>query len=173
MGKRLSQICNRASSGRVIALSLVTAPRGGRGERERRARKGNALLLQELCDASDIGADDSRFRDHQWLMPVADVVGVESPLLGRARLDQEHRLRPLDDKDDGLQLVEDQTVAAAQHRAARKGKTERESAVGPSASAYTQSVFPSARDRVAGIAAGDGRQRVVGLGQLGDYHTRK
>src|ERR671937_222786 len=65
------------------------------------------------------------FSDHQWLVAIADVVRVEAPLPGRARLDKERRLGPLDD-DDSLHFVEDEEVAGAQDRAARKAKTERQ-----------------------------------------------
>src|SRR5215831_15268195 len=127
------------------SLMMVAGRRGDGRERPRRPRKRNALLLEELFDPADIGADDARSADHQWLVPIADVVGVEAPLLWRARLDQEHRFWPLHDDDDDLRPVEDETVAAAQDRAARERKTEHEAAVGPSPSASMHSVFPSER----------------------------
>ena len=36
--------------------------------------------------------------NHQRLMAVADVIREQAPLARRARLDHEHRLRPLDDR---------------------------------------------------------------------------
>src|SRR5262245_40624513 len=114
IGNRLDQ--SNATSRKVVTLGKLNAAplmtmagrQGGGGEREWRVGKRNTVLLEELFDAGDIGADDAAFGDHQWLVPVADVVGVEPPLLWRARLDQEHRLRPLHDDDDGLRLVEDE-----------------------------------------------------------------
>src|SRR5262249_59624273 len=97
----------------------------------------------------------------------------EPPLLWRARLDQEHRLRPIYDNDDGLRLVEDEAVAAAQDRAARKGHTEHEPAIGPPPSTQMQSVFPSECDRVAGVAADRRRQRVLAMDLLDDDQNRK
>src|SRR5262245_61824852 len=152
---------------------MMVGHRGGRREREGRARKRNALLLEELLDAGDIGADDCRFGDHQWLVSIADVVGVEAPLLGRVRLDQEHRLRSLHDHDDGPRLVQDQAVATAQDRAPRKEKTEVEAAVRPAPCAHVQPVIPAERDRVAGVAAGRGRQSVLAMDVLDDNQNRK
>src|SRR5262245_25166498 len=174
MGNRLSQRCSRASSGRPSVVSIMLdGDRGGGRERELRARKGNALLLEKLFDAVDIRADDPGFSNHQGLVPIADVVRVEPPLLGRARFDQEHRLRSLNDDDDGLRLLEDQAVTAPQHRAAREQKTEGDSAVRPPPSVYAQSVVPSERDRVARVAANRDRQRVVGMDLLDDDQNRK
>ena len=96
---------------------MIAGDRGGGRERERRARKRNALLLEELFDAGHVRADDSGFSDHQRLVPISDVVREQPPLLGRAWFDAEHRLRLFDDDDDGLRLIDDQTVAAAQDRA--------------------------------------------------------
>src|SRR6185369_9053793 len=100
-------------------------------------------------------------------------VREQSPFVGRARLDEEHWLRPLDDDDDGFRLVDDQAVAAAQDRAAWKRKTKRDSAVRPSRSARAQSVFPSERDRVASVASGRWRQRVLAKGLIDDGQNRK
>ena len=87
-----------------------------------------------------------------------NVLRKQPPFLGGARLDQEHRLGPLDDDDDGVYLVQDQTVAAAQQCAARKGRTEHDSPVRPTLSAHAQPVVPPERDRVACVAAGRGGQ---------------
>src|SRR5262245_60512674 len=155
------------------ALMTMAGRRAGGDERECRVRKGNALLLEEPLDAGDVGADDARLGDHQWLVPIADVVGVEPPLLWGARLDQEHRLRPIYDNDNGLCLVEDEAVTAAHDRAARKGHTEHEPAIGPPPSTQMQSVFPSECDRVAGVAANRGRERVLAMDLLDDDQNRK
>src|SRR5262245_9397453 len=117
MGKRLSERCNRASSGRAIVVSVMVGDAGGGRERERRARGWNVLLLEEVFGASDIGADDSRWGGHQWPVAIGDAVRVEPPRLGRAGLDQERRLGPLNNKDDGLRLVQDVSgVGARRHR---------------------------------------------------------
>ena len=152
---------------------MMAGHRGGGCERKRRARKWNAVLLEELFDAGQVRADDSGFGDHQRLVPIADVVCEQSPFLGRARLDEEHRLRPLGDDDHGFLPVDDQAVTAAQDRAPRKRKTERDSAVRPSRSAHVQSVFPSERDRVASVAAGRWRQRILAKGLIDDGQNRK
>src|SRR5262245_45806254 len=152
---------------------MMAGTRGGGREREHRAGKGNTLLLEELFDTSDVRADDSRFRDHEGLVPIADVVGVEPPLLRRARLDQEHGLAPLDDDDDGLHLVENQAVTATQDRAARKEEGEHDPSIRPSPSMHAQSVVPSERERVTGVAARRDRQRVLGMGSLDDNQNRK
>src|SRR5262249_43221448 len=108
---------------RSAALVTVAGPRDGGRERERRAREWYALLLEQLFHAGHVGADDSGVGDHQRLVAIADVVREQPPLLGRAGLDAQHRFRSLDDDDDGLRLEDDQTVAAAQDRAARNWKT--------------------------------------------------
>jgi hypothetical protein len=131
------------------------------------------VLFEELFDACDIGADDSGVDDHQRLVPIADVIRKQPPFLGRARLAQEHRLGPLDDDDDSVHLVQDEAVAAAQHCAARKGKTERDAPVRSPLSAHTRPVVPSQRDRVAGVAAGRGGQCVLRMGLLDDDQGRK
>src|SRR5262249_11737223 len=128
-----------------VSLMMIAGHRGGGREGKRGARGGNSVLLEEPFHAGDIGADESRVGDHQWLVAIAYVVRVESPFLGCARLDQEDRLGALDDHDDALRLVEDEVVATAQDRAARKGETEHEPAVGPSPSADLPSVLPSQR----------------------------
>src|SRR5262245_5927438 len=69
-------------------LMMIAGRRGDWRERKRRASEGNALLLEELFHTGDIRADDSGVGDHQWLVAIADVVRVESPLLRCARLDQ-------------------------------------------------------------------------------------
>src|SRR5262249_61628798 len=114
MGNRLSQMCNSASSAWAAIGSIMVVVRGRRGgrERDRRTRKGNSVLFEELPHPGGIRTDDSRVGDHQWLVPIADVVRVESPLLGRVRLDEEHRLGLLDDHDDGPYFVGGPAVGA-------------------------------------------------------------
>jgi hypothetical protein len=152
---------------------MMVASCGGRRERKRRAYKRNPLLLEELFDAGDVGAKDSRIRDHQWLMLIANLVRIEAPLPGRARLDEEHRLRPLDDDDNGFQLVENQTVAVTQDRAAPKEETEHDTCVRPPPAVHAQSVVPSEGYRVAGVAAGRGRQGALTMRLLDDDQNRK
>src|SRR5262245_36742155 len=156
---------------RSAALMSVAGCRNGGRERERRARKRNALLLEKLFDPGHVGADDSGFGDHQRLVPIADVVREQPPLLGVARLDDEHRLRSLDDDDDGLRVVDDQAVTAAQDRASRKGKSERDAAVRPPLRVHAQPVVPSKRQCVASIAPGRRRQGVLAKYLFDDRQT--
>src|SRR5262249_16105896 len=72
----------------AAALMSMVGHRNVRRERASRAREENVLPLEELFDTGHIGTHDCSFGDHQWLVPIADMVGVETPLLRRARLDQ-------------------------------------------------------------------------------------
>src|SRR5262249_11728200 len=102
MGNRLSQRCRRASRGRdtiVSIMMMMVGHRRCRRERERRVRKRNVLLLEELQGAGHVRADDSRFGDHQREVPIANVVREQTPLLARARFNEEYRLGPLEDDD--------------------------------------------------------------------------
>src|SRR2546427_12927580 len=106
MGNKLSHRCKRASSGRGVNVLMIMAGHGGGGrECERRTRKRNPLLLEELYDAGHVRADDCGFGDHQRLVPIADVVGEQPPLLGRTWLDRRTRATPPEGDADGPRLL--------------------------------------------------------------------
>src|SRR5262245_57663964 len=73
-------------------LSVRMSRDGGRWcERLCRPPIRHPVLLQQLLDAGHIGTDERGVGDHHRLMPVADVVREQRPLLRRARLDDEYR----------------------------------------------------------------------------------
>ena len=133
---------------------LVRVRRRGRDGRERHHRPGvgHAVLIQ-LFDARHIRAEQRVGGDHDRLMTIADVISPQSPFGGRMGLDHEHRLRPLNHRDDSRLRIEHQIVAGAQNAASGQRQAEVDAAVASPPTVTLQAILPSERDGVARVAA--------------------
>jgi hypothetical protein len=99
---------------------------------------------------------------------VANVIGEQSPLARRRGPDDEDRFSQFLYANDDLEIVEDETVAVAQHRAARQSRRELEPGVRLAAGADLQAIFPAKRRRVAPIHGRSRRQRLEPVDVVSD-----
>src|SRR5207244_11621820 len=72
---------------------------------------------------------------------------------------------------DEAERGNEQAIAAAQLRAARERRAELDAAIGSSAPANLQPLFPAERDRVVRIHAAGRRQIRFAPGSVGDRHA--
>ena len=129
-----------------------------RRERLLGSLEGNAVMVEHLYHAGNVGADDAFVLEHQRLMAVANLVGEPRPVGRRPGTNHEHRFPTFDDADDEPQRLEDQAIALAKDAGARERRGEFDASIGdaPGASS-SRSSHPSVMVSRPKLAAAVGR----------------
>jgi hypothetical protein len=81
-------------------------------------------LIEETPHGRVLKEDELGFTDHDFLMPIADMIGIICPFLRSLRLHDIYGFRRFLDSHDCSLRLEDHAVASLQDRAARKRNAE-------------------------------------------------